>query len=283
MQSGKQKGRWGELFVQVFHSLFNHPKTLDFASRLGNPPLVWAHLVLIWAWAQRCATAGRFKVDATQISKIAEWTGDPAVFLTALLDSGFFEKSGEKFRIHDWEQHSGAINIKRRKDIERHRIQGTSTEDPRQDVDVDVDVDLDGNRERETDPSRAREATAPSGNGNSAAGELRVALAGAWREIMGGPLPEKPGDGDTVTDLLTDHTRDALLKSWRAFLADQKSRSKSSPFPIRDWAPEAGKWAARPAALRDKMDLGDGRRMDGDCTTPEGRLAWERKMGRTDD
>jgi hypothetical protein len=33
--------------------------------------------------------------------------------------------------------------------------------------------------------------------------------------------------------------------------------------------------------MRDNLDLGDGRRMDCDLSTLEGRQAWEQKMGRT--
>jgi hypothetical protein len=104
---------------------------------------------------------------------------------------------------------------------------------------------------------------------------------------MGGRYEQKPGDLDRVSDALRDgRARADIEASWANYLdARIAGRIKESAFPIRDWVAEIGRWmkpgrnGKAGAPLRDNRDLGDGRRMDFDLSTAEGRKKYNEKFG----
>jgi hypothetical protein len=86
----------------------DHPKTYDLAARLDvSLPTAIGHLELLFVFVARQSPAGNVgKWPDGAISRAAHWMGDPARFVDALVDSGFFERdSGHRLLVHDWQDH----------------------------------------------------------------------------------------------------------------------------------------------------------------------------------
>jgi hypothetical protein len=87
----------------------DHPKTYDLAARLGvSLPTAIGHLELLWAFTGKKAAQGNIgKWPDGSISGACLWAGDPAVFVAALVDSGFLERSAQhRLIVHDWHDHA---------------------------------------------------------------------------------------------------------------------------------------------------------------------------------
>lgn len=99
--------RWGGDSVKL--EALDHPKTLDFAARLGvELPTAIGHLELLWAFTGKKAPQGNIgKWADGAIARACYWMGDPKVFVQALIDAGFAEESAEHgILIHDWPEHA---------------------------------------------------------------------------------------------------------------------------------------------------------------------------------
>lgn len=86
----------------------DHPKTLDFASRLEvELPTAIGHLELLWAFTGKKSPQGNVgKWPDGAISMACCWRGAPAKFVSALVDAGFLDASAEhRYLIHDWADH----------------------------------------------------------------------------------------------------------------------------------------------------------------------------------
>lgn len=86
-----------------------HPKTLDFAARLGvSRPTTLGHLELLWAFTGKHSPQGDIgKWPDGAIARACEWMGDPKSFLQSLLQSGFIDRHpGHRYVIHDWHEHA---------------------------------------------------------------------------------------------------------------------------------------------------------------------------------
>lgn len=87
---------------------YDHPKTLDFAARLGvSRPTAIGHLDLFWAFAGKYAAQGNIgKLADGAIARGCDWMGDPETFVAALRDAGFLDPDPvHRFIVHDWSEH----------------------------------------------------------------------------------------------------------------------------------------------------------------------------------
>lgn len=87
----------------------DHPKTLDFASRLGvRRAQAIGHLELMWAFTALKAPHGNIgKWPDGAIAMACDWDGDAAAFVAALADAGFLERDPEyRLLVHDWHEHA---------------------------------------------------------------------------------------------------------------------------------------------------------------------------------
>lgn len=87
----------------------DHPKTFDLASRLSvSLPTAIGHLELLWAFTGKQAPQGNIgKWPNGAIARACFWEGDPEVFISALVNSGFID-AHPVYRqlIHDWPEHA---------------------------------------------------------------------------------------------------------------------------------------------------------------------------------
>ena len=124
-------------WIESHQELFNHPKTKRLMRSLGIS-LVEAigHLHIFWWWALEYAEDGDVSPFSPQdIADAAMWNKDASstfsmperdasqtyTFYEAMLDSGFFEKKGERILIHDWMEYAGKLVKKRRQNRDSKR------------------------------------------------------------------------------------------------------------------------------------------------------------------
>jgi hypothetical protein len=97
----------------------DHPKTLDFASRLNvELPTAIGYLELLWAFTGKKAPQGNIgKWPDGAIARACYWMGRPEVFIIALCESGFIEADDDhRFTVHDWHDHApGWVRAKLKK------------------------------------------------------------------------------------------------------------------------------------------------------------------------
>lgn len=87
----------------------DHPKTLDFAARLGvELPTAIGHLELLWAFTGKKSPQGNIgKWPDGAIARACFWNGNPTVFMAALADSGYIDTDPQyRYMIHDWIEHA---------------------------------------------------------------------------------------------------------------------------------------------------------------------------------
>lgn len=105
-------------WIKVYTSLPTHHKA-DHLEDLLNAPMAWAHVVQLWLWAAHQNTHGNLtKYSERAISRHAGWTGDPHLFCSALVKSGFMSN---KKLIINWEKHNGAYERKLAKNKESYK------------------------------------------------------------------------------------------------------------------------------------------------------------------
>lgn len=101
-------------WIPSHQSLRDHPKTRKAARRLGvTLPTMIGHLHLLWYWALDLAPDGDVsKFDDDDLSDAADWTGDPATFVAALVECGPGGTVGfidSDRRLHDWDEYGGKV------------------------------------------------------------------------------------------------------------------------------------------------------------------------------
>ncbi len=87
----------------------DHPKTLDFSSRLGiKLPTAIGHLELLWAFTSTKTPQGNIgKWPDGAIAMACHWEGDPRQFVQALIDARLVDESHQhRLLIHDWTEHA---------------------------------------------------------------------------------------------------------------------------------------------------------------------------------
>ena len=143
------------LYIQVDVTLIDHPKMKKLARLLGVSRMTAVgHLVALWSWAAQYATDGDlsdYREEPDVIADGAQWDGDPAQFVNALINArigaghGFLEDHVDgSLLLHDWQEYFGKLLERRRQDAERKRQERrqdmlTTSEDMPNDVRVTSD------------------------------------------------------------------------------------------------------------------------------------------------
>jgi hypothetical protein len=115
-------------WIPLFTNMPRHPKVAQLMELLGiKRPQAVGHLAMLWAWAMEItATRKNARGDLGPISPkmlaaAVEWTGDSQKLLDALVTCRFLDKHKESYRLHNWRQYGGKLNIDRQKDAARKR------------------------------------------------------------------------------------------------------------------------------------------------------------------
>jgi hypothetical protein len=126
------------LYIQVDVTLIDHPKTKKLARLLSiSRTTAVGHLVALWSWAAQYAPDGDltdYRAEPDAIADAAQWEGEPAQFVNALINarigagSGFLEDSADgSLLLHDWPEYFGKLLERRRTDAERKRSERRET------------------------------------------------------------------------------------------------------------------------------------------------------------
>lgn len=115
-------------WIELHQSLTTHKKTRRLARKLGlgvpeGIPQTIGHLCLFWLWCVDGTEDGSLEgLDAQDIADAAGWTGEPEVFLDAMVEAEFIEKKVDgTLEIHDWNDYIGKLMKKREESREKER------------------------------------------------------------------------------------------------------------------------------------------------------------------
>lgn len=104
-------------WIKSYQDLGRHPKTSRLARTLGiSRPAAIGHLHLLWWWALDYAKDGDLGTyDAGEVADACLWDQDAEAFVEALVTAGWLDAdpSGERWRIHSWEEHGGKLQAER--------------------------------------------------------------------------------------------------------------------------------------------------------------------------
>ena len=92
--------------IRLSMGFLDHPKTIKLERRLGWPGI--KGLIRLWFFCAANKPDGNFTgMNADDIEIAAKWTGDPGIFLQALIDLRFIDQDGTGLSLHDWSEHNG--------------------------------------------------------------------------------------------------------------------------------------------------------------------------------
>jgi hypothetical protein len=101
-------------YIELHQAVFDHRKTIEVADSLDLPEVyVVGHLAALWAWAIDNCQSGVLPSSHRVIARGARWPGDPNLFVTSLITSGYVDQTLDGLLIHDWPDYGGKLIAKR--------------------------------------------------------------------------------------------------------------------------------------------------------------------------
>jgi uncharacterized phage protein (TIGR02220 family) len=91
-------------WIESHQTLGAHPKLFRLCTALGiSQVCAVGHLHFLWWWATAYAKDGSLTgCTPMEVSKAAQWSGDPDAFLDAMIATRFIDRSAGKMELHDW-------------------------------------------------------------------------------------------------------------------------------------------------------------------------------------
>src|SRR5437764_219805 len=110
-------------WIELHQAVWTHRKTLLLADALGlKAAYAASHVIHLWTWALDNAPHGDLSsLTARVIAVGGDWDDEPAVFVEALVVSGWVDRNGDQLCIHDWEDYAGRLIRQREANAERMR------------------------------------------------------------------------------------------------------------------------------------------------------------------
>jgi hypothetical protein len=127
-------------YIKVYQAVRDHRKITALSDALDIEEFSAIGLcVTLWLWAVDNAPDGVIRGTDRAVARGAGWHGDPHVLVRGLVESGLLDeetKTGRELRIHDWDEHAGALIHARERNRERMRRARDITTESTQNVDV---------------------------------------------------------------------------------------------------------------------------------------------------
>ena len=240
-------GRLGYSWYRVDSAFARHPKTLRLKAEL-NEPLADAYLNRLWSWAQLYAPSGRFlSALAPQLEADMGWTGLSGSLAAALEKTGWLDRVGDEFEVHDWADFQGFHVKKSKKDADKKRKRRermSARTDSGQNGAVHA---LSPRTAPPTDVTDGRNVTDAT---TSAAEELGA----LWNSITTPPLPRV----EMMPPDRLKKARAALkrrpLEQWREVFMKAEASAFCHGESGKDWLANFD-WAIRPAGVKPEPAL----------------------------
>lgn len=111
----------GYSWYRVDSSMLRHPKMIALKAELCQP-LADAYVNRLWAWTQVYAPGGRFGANLVRgLESELLWTGSEGSLAAALEKTGWLERIGDEYEVHDWADFQGYWVKKSKKDADKKR------------------------------------------------------------------------------------------------------------------------------------------------------------------
>ena len=116
-------------WIESHQTLPGHPKLARLAAALKiHKGMAFWHLHNLWYWALDYAQDGQTKGSTDiEIADGAKWTRSPDVFVKALRDTGWIDKTGY---VHDWHDYAGKLVQARADNAARMRAKRNNARAP---------------------------------------------------------------------------------------------------------------------------------------------------------
>jgi hypothetical protein len=99
---------------------FDHQKAMRLESILGNGSDVLP--IRLWAYTGRQSPEhGCLKMLETEIERVCRWWGKKGAMVSAMIETGFLERDGDFYQVHDWLDHSGHLATFKKRAIKAAR------------------------------------------------------------------------------------------------------------------------------------------------------------------
>jgi hypothetical protein len=127
------------MWLELHDALIDHVKIKRLSRAVTRPTVtVRGHLVTLWLNVLRHAPDGNL-VDWTtdDIADYAEWDGDAATFVQALVDCRLLDKADDgHLEAHDWREYAGQLKVaeRKRKERETKKVRPVTVTDESRDV-----------------------------------------------------------------------------------------------------------------------------------------------------
>ena len=109
------------MWIESHQELGRHPKTRKAARALSiSRVTLVGHLQFLWWWSLDFAQDGNLSAyEDDELAEAAEWEGDPATFVAALVEAGFIERPTRE--LHDWHDYAGKLLEQRKANAEKQK------------------------------------------------------------------------------------------------------------------------------------------------------------------
>jgi hypothetical protein len=270
------------VWMKIDSEFPRHPKIRAFVSSLkrqgqadkvSQNPHAW--ILNLWIFAQDFAPDGRLaQFSDSDIAAGCGWDGDVPAFIKALSESHFLDSDDGHWIVHDWWENNGKYQQRARDKAKSYRERSRNVPVTLPERSGDVPVTLPPNRRDGGDGRDETDTNSPPPAAPATPSRFPLPswVFSDWKEFIKG---DPPGElmGKVFRPLLRESGHDLTRKRYRNYLqsVDPVFASPSQfsrTFGQWDTIKKNGKNTKPP---RDSMDLGDGRRMDCDLTTEEGR------------
>ncbi len=94
--------------IRISISFRSHRKRRKLMMSLNTPRSATDYLLDFWISVAMDRSSGVLSgLNETDIAMMAGWEGDPEVFVGAMVDVGFLEKTEKGYVVHEWDIHNG--------------------------------------------------------------------------------------------------------------------------------------------------------------------------------
>ena len=111
------------MWIELHNELLDHPKLIRLINKLKiEKVFALGLLISLWLWASKYAQDGDLaKFGSAEIALGSGWNENPDVWINALVEVHFLDKTGSQLLIHDWDKYGIRILVQSRQRQKKYR------------------------------------------------------------------------------------------------------------------------------------------------------------------